>query len=95
MEKKVINLHLISDSTGETLSSVARAVLSQFEKVESNDFIWSLIRTKPQLERVLDAISKNPGIVLYTIMQDELVEDLRKKCFELQLPCIPVLIAHH
>ena len=91
MEKKVINLHLISDSTGETLSSVARAVLSQFEKVESNDFIWSLIRTKPQLERVLDAISKNPGIVLYTIMQDELVEDLRKKCFELQLPCIPVL----
>ena len=91
MEKKVINLHLISDSTGETLSSVARAVLSQFEKVESNDFIWSLIRTKPQLERVLEAISKQPGIVLYTIMHDDLVEDLRKECYKLQLPCIPVL----
>ena len=77
MEKKIINLHLISDSTGETLSSVARAVLSQFEKVESNDFIWSLIRTKPQLDRVLEAIAKKPGIVLYTIMHDDLVEDLR------------------
>ena len=91
MEKKIINLHLISDSTGETLSSVARAVLSQFENVESNDFIWSLIRTKPQLERVLEAIVKKPGIVLYTIIQDELVENLRKECFKLQLPCIPVL----
>ena len=75
MEKKIINLHLISDSTGETLSSVARAVLSQFEKVESNDFIWSLIRTKPQLDRVLEAITKKPGIVLYTIMHDDLVEE--------------------
>ena len=91
MEKKIINLHLISDSTGETLSSVARAVLSQFEKVESNDFIWSLIRTKPQLDRVLEAIEKKPGIVLYTIMHDDLVEDLRKECYKLQLPCIPVL----
>jgi len=91
MEKKIINLHLISDSTGETLSSVARAVLSQFEKVESNDFIWSLIRTKPQLDRVLEAIAKKPGIVLYTIMHDDLVEELRKECYKLQLPCIPVL----
>ena len=52
MTEKIVNIHLISDSTGETLSSVARAVLSQFEGVESNDFIWPLIRTKPQL-RVL------------------------------------------
>jgi regulator of PEP synthase PpsR (kinase-PPPase family) len=89
--KKIINLHLISDSTGETLSSVARAVLSQFEGVESNDFIWSLVRTKPQLDRVLDSITKNPGIVLYTIIHDELIEDLRKECYRLNLPCIPVL----
>jgi regulator of PEP synthase PpsR (kinase-PPPase family) len=89
--KKVINLHLISDSTGETLSSVARAALSQFEGVDSNDFIWPLVRTKPQLDRALEAIQENPGIILYTILHDDLVEDLRKKCFELKIPCIPVL----
>ncbi len=91
MSKKTINLHLISDSTGETLSSVARAALSQFEGVESNDFIWPLVRTKAQIDKVLEAISKNPGIILYTILHDDLVEDLRKKCFELKIPCIPVL----
>ena len=79
--KKTLNLHLISDSTGETLSSVARAALSQFEGVESNDFIWPLVRTKSQLEKALEAIQQNPGIILYTILHDELVEELRRKCF--------------
>lgn len=90
-KEKRINLHLISDSTGETLSSVARAVLSQFEGVESNDFIWPLIRNKAQLEKVKDSITKNPGIVLYTILQDDLIELLKNHCYELQVPCIPVL----
>jgi regulator of PEP synthase PpsR (kinase-PPPase family) len=91
MSKKLINLHLISDSTGETLSSVARAVLSQFEGVESSDFIWPLIRTKPQLDRVMESISQNPGIVMYTILHDELIDELRRKCYEIKVPCIPVL----
>jgi hypothetical protein len=91
MNKKTINLHLVSDSTGETLSSVARATLSQFEAVESNDFIWPLIRTKQQLSKALESIEKHPGIVLYTIMHDDLVEDLRKECHRLKIPCIPVL----
>lgn len=88
---KKINLHLVSDSTGETLSAVARAVLSQFEGVESDDFIWPLVRTKGQVEKIKESIQKNPGIVLYTILEDEITEDLKKFCYELQLPCIPVL----
>jgi len=88
---KTINIHLVSDSTGETLSSVARAVLSQFEGVNSNDFIWPLIRTKLQLEKVIESIAENPGIIMYTIMQDDLMEELKKECFKLKIPCIPVL----
>lgn len=91
MEKKVINLHLISDSTGETLSSVARAVLSQFENVESKDFIWPLIRTSSQIEKVKESIKQNPGIVLYTIIKDELIEEVQKICHQLQIPCVAVL----
>jgi hypothetical protein len=73
------------------LSSVARAVLSQFEGVESNDLFWPLVRTKPQLDRVLESIAKQPGIVLYTILHDDLIEELRKECYKMQVPCIPVL----
>ncbi len=88
---KKINLHLISDSTGETLSSVSRAVLSQFEDVESNDFVWPLVRTQSQIDKVIESISKNPGVVLYTILEDNLVNNLKNHCYKLQIPCIPVL----
>jgi regulator of PEP synthase PpsR (kinase-PPPase family) len=88
---RIINLHLVSDSTGETLSSVARAVLSQFEGVDSKDFIWPLIRTKNEIDRVMESIAKNPGIVMYTILEEDLTELLKKKCYELNIPCIPVL----
>jgi len=91
MTTKFVNIHLISDSTGETLSSVARAVLSQFEGVDSNDFIWPLIRTKAQLDKVIESIAASPGIVMYTIMHDDLIELLKKECFKLKIPCIPVL----
>lgn len=89
--KKQVNLHLISDSTGETLSSIARAVLTQFEGVVSRDFIWPLVKTKAQLNCIIEEIRKNPGIVLYTIVKEEMVEELRKECLSLEIPCISVL----
>jgi [pyruvate, water dikinase]-phosphate phosphotransferase / [pyruvate, water dikinase] kinase len=91
MTNKVINLHLVSDSTGETLTSVARAVLSQFEGVDSKDFIWSLTRTKSQIDKIKKSIIENPGIVLYTILKDDLIDDLKNCCAQLNIPCISVL----
>lgn len=89
--KKTVNLHLVSDSTGETLISVARAVMSQFENVEAKEFIWPLTRTKAQIEKVKEGINQSPGIVLYTILQDDLTESIKKHCSDLQIPYIPVL----
>ena len=56
MNNKKIKLHLISDYTGETLGSIARAVLSQFENVETNDFIWSLTCTKTKKKIILPSL---------------------------------------
>ena len=91
MNKRIINLHLISDSTGETLSSVSRAVMSQFENIEANEFIWPLTRTKSQIAKAKESIKLNPGIVMYTILEDKLIEDLRSYCNEINIPCISVL----
>lgn len=91
MSDKKINIHLISDSTGETLSSVSRAALSQFEGIESNDFTWPLVRTRSQIEKINESISKNPGIVMYTILQDDIVNLLIAHCIKIQVPYISVL----
>ena len=60
------HLHLVSDATGETINSVARACLVQFEGIEPVEHTWSLIRTPGQMEKVIDGIGANPGPVLFT-----------------------------
>ena len=77
---KKFNLHLVSDSTGETVSSVARAAIAQFENVEAEEHIWSMIRTKSQIDRVIDGIRQNPGIVFFTIADQITAERLKEEC---------------
>ena len=85
------HLHLVSDSTGETVHSVARACLVQFEEAEAVEHIWSMVRTKMQMERVIHGIEANPGVVLFTLVDDGLRSILQEGCHKLQVPAIPVL----
>lgn len=88
---KKFNLHLVSDSTGETVGSVARAALVQFESVEPEEFTWTLVRTKTQLDKVLQGIAENPGPVMYTMVDQSLRDALKKECARRGLPCIAVI----
>lgn len=85
------HLHLISDSTGETVSSVARATLAQFEHAQPMEHVWSLVRTKGQLEKVIAGLEANPGIVMFTLVDAQMREQLRQACGRLQVPCVPIL----
>ena len=85
------HLHLISDSTGETLITVARAASAQYAKVQPVEHVYPLVRTQKQLDRVLAEIAEEPGIVLYTLLENDLVERLEKHCRELSLPCLSIL----
>jgi regulator of PEP synthase PpsR (kinase-PPPase family) len=50
-----------------------------------------LVRTQKQLDRVLSEIEEFPGIVLYTLLEENLVERLEKTCRQLGLPCLSIL----
>lgn len=91
MEKKLFNLHLVSDSTGETVGSVARAAMAQFDDVETEEYSWTLVRSKAQMEKVIEAINEHPGIVMYTLVDNELRDRLKMECTRRGLPCIAVI----
>lgn len=88
---KQFHLHLVSDSTGETVSSVSRAAIAQFDEVEADEHIWSLVRTKSQMERVITGIQTHPGMVLYTIVDKRLRDQLKAECLKMNVPCIPAI----
>jgi [pyruvate, water dikinase]-phosphate phosphotransferase / [pyruvate, water dikinase] kinase len=85
------HLHLVSDSTGETLTTVAHAAAAQYANISPIEHVYPLVRTQKQLDRVLQEIEEAPGIVLYTLLDEELIERLEKKCGELSLPCRSIL----
>lgn len=85
------HLHLVSDSTGETLMTVARAATVQYENVQEIEHVYPLVRSQKQLDRVISEIEKAPGIVLYTIVDEEIGTRLEQKCRELGVPFVNIL----
>jgi regulator of PEP synthase PpsR (kinase-PPPase family) len=85
------HLHLISDATGETLATVARAATAQYTKVVPVEHVYPLVRTQKQLDRILAEIEEAPGIVLYTLLEENLVRRLENHCRELSVPCLSIL----
>jgi len=85
------HLHLVSDSTGETIHSVARACLVQFGDVHPMEHAWPMARTKNAMDVVLDGIREQPGPVMFTLVDDTLRDQLRDGCRRLKVPCISVL----
>ena len=91
MSETSYHLHLISDSTGETVGSVARACLVQFENVKVVEHVWSLVRTKGQMEKVMQAIEGSPGPVIFTLIDPRLRDYLQEQCRRMGMACISVL----
>ncbi|WOI53312.1 pyruvate, water dikinase regulatory protein [Parvularcula sp. LCG005] len=85
------HVHLISDSTGETLSNLLKATAARFETAKPLEHVASLVRSHVQLDKVLARIEQAPGLVMYTIVDPGLRRRLEVKCAELQVPAISVL----
>jgi len=85
------HLHLVSDSTGETLITVARAAAAQYAHVHPVEHVYPAVRTNRQLDRVLNEIENEPGVVLYTLLEQDLIARLEDKCRDVGVPCLSIL----
>ena len=86
-----LHLHLVSDSTGETLESVAKAGLARFEGVEAVKHFWPMVRSEGHLDRVLEEIAKRPGLILYTLVAGPVRQRLEDRCAAMGLPMVSAL----
>ena len=85
------HVHLISDSTGETLNAMLKATASQYESAKPLEHMFALVRSRPQMEKTLREVEEAPGLVLYTVNNPELRRLLEIRCSELQIPAVSVL----
>lgn len=88
-----LHLHLLSNSTGETLEMLAKAALAQFEGSEVIRHFWPMVRSQQHLDRIMGEIGSNPGLVFFTLANAEIRARLEERCLALGLPVVPVLDA--
>jgi regulator of PEP synthase PpsR (kinase-PPPase family) len=91
MNRNYFHLHLVSDSTGETLIAVSRAVAAQYQGTVSIEHVYPLVRNADQLRRAINEIQSAPGIVLYTLVDQDLSEELKACCAEFGAVSLSVL----
>lgn len=87
----LFHMHLVSDATGETLAAIAKAAIVQYQNIRAIEHVHPLVRTQRQLKRVLADIEAEPGIVLYTVVNNALAVELEQHCQRLKIPCLAVL----
>jgi len=85
------HLHLVSDSTGETVTLLARACLVQFDDIQVREHLWPMVRTVDQVREVMERIREHPGFVIFTLVDEKNRLALEEGCRMNQIPCIPVL----
>jgi regulator of PEP synthase PpsR (kinase-PPPase family) len=86
-----LHLHLLSDSTGETLDMIAKAALAQFESADVVRHFWPMVRSQQHLDRIMTEIATNPGLVIFTLVSTEIRERLETRCATLGLRSISAL----
>ena len=88
---KQLHLHLLSDSTGETLDMLAKACLAQFDDIEAVPHLWPMVRSEGHLERVLEDVERRPGLVLYTVVNSTIRRELERRCRHRSIYAVSVL----
>ena len=89
--KQKRHLYLVSDATGETVRSIARACAVQFEDIDVVEHLWPMVRSRRALETALEDLGQEPGIVFYSLLNHELAEQLEQFCSGRGVPCISVM----
>lgn len=88
-----LHLHLLSDSTGETLEMIAKAALAQFEDNDVVRHFWPMVRSRQHLDRIVEEFKRKPGLVLYTLVNAQIRERLEERCRALGLKHVDALDA--
>jgi regulator of PEP synthase PpsR (kinase-PPPase family) len=85
------HVHLVSDSTGETLVAMMKASTAQFASATALEHLHALVRSEQQLEQCLETIEAKPGVVFYTLVNSERRARLEAFCRVRNIPVVSIL----
>src|SRR5437868_10173192 len=80
MASNVVELHVVSDSTGETAARLVTALEAQFPDTEFEVVRHPRIETADALQLTVNRTKGRPAVIVYTLVDTELRDTMRQLC---------------
>src|SRR5439155_1949020 len=77
---QAVELHIVSDSTGETAARLVQALEAQFPEQEFEEVRHSRAETVDDLDRAVRSARGHAAVVIYTLVDPELRDTMRQLC---------------
>jgi regulator of PEP synthase PpsR (kinase-PPPase family) len=78
--KTPVELHIVSDATGETATRLVMALEAQFPEQSFEEIRHPRVETVDDLQLAVNRARGRPAVVVYTIVEPELREAMRDLC---------------
>jgi [pyruvate, water dikinase]-phosphate phosphotransferase / [pyruvate, water dikinase] kinase len=75
-----VELHVVSDATGETAARLVQALEAQFPEQEFLEIRHPRVDTVDDLHLAVNRMKGRPAVVVYTLVEPELREEMRACC---------------
>ena len=75
-----VELHVVSDSTGETAARLVKALEVQFPEQEFREIRHPRVETVEDLQLAVNRMKGRPAVVVYTLVKPELRDAMRTLC---------------
>src|SRR5205085_1924187 len=80
MPKPPVELHVVSDSTGETATRLVHALEAQFPDQEFQEIRHPRVESVDDLRLAVERAKGRPAVVIYTLVEPQLREQMRLLC---------------
>jgi regulator of PEP synthase PpsR (kinase-PPPase family) len=75
-----VELHIVSDSTGETAARLVQALEAQFPDQEFEEIRHPRVESVEDLELAVRSARARPAVVVYTLVEPEMRDAMRRLC---------------
>jgi regulator of PEP synthase PpsR (kinase-PPPase family) len=79
-EHPPVELHIVSDSTGETAARLVQALEAQFPDQEFEEVRHPRVESVEDLELAVRSARGRPAVVVYTLVEPEMRDAMRRLC---------------
>jgi regulator of PEP synthase PpsR (kinase-PPPase family) len=80
MAKQAVELHVVSDSTGETATRLVHALEAQFPDQPFQEVRHPRVETLDDLNAAVQRARGRPAVVVYTLVAPEFRDEMRRLC---------------